>query len=97
MLFLVLLRVSSCIQLIFFLPKVRKETYYFLVNTLRPNSEYIAGEENAFWMIFSAHVIGWVAQFIGHGVFEGRKPALMDNLLQGKSQQLTRPGMIWNN
>jgi len=44
--------------------------------------EYIAGEENAFWMIFSAHVIGWVAQFIGHGVFEGRKPALMDNLLQ---------------
>ena len=35
-------------------------------------------------MIFTAHVIGWIAQFIGHGVFEGRKPALMDNLLQGK-------------
>ena len=47
-------------------------------------SEYIAGEENAFWMIFTAHVVGWIAQFIGHGVFEGRKPALMDNLLQGK-------------
>ena len=28
------------------------------------------------------HVFGWVAQFIGHGVFEGRKPALFDNLLQ---------------
>ena len=48
------------------------------------HSEYISGEENAFWMIFTAHVIGWIAQFIGHGVFEGRKPALMDNLLQGK-------------
>lgn len=30
MLFLVLLRVSSCIQLIFFLQKVRKEKYLFL-------------------------------------------------------------------
>ena len=37
-------------------------------------------------MIFTAHVIGWIAQFIGHGVFEGRKPALMDNLLQGKGR-----------
>ncbi|KAH7102941.1 DUF962-domain-containing protein [Auriculariales sp. MPI-PUGE-AT-0066] len=27
------------------------------------------------------HVISWIAQFIGHGVFEGRKPALVDNLL----------------
>ena len=79
----------------FLFTKGKKRDILFWVNTLRPNSEYIAGEENAFWMIFSAHVIGWVAQFIGHGVFEGRKPALMDNLLQGKSQQLTRPGMIW--
>ena len=38
-------------------------------------------------MIFTAHVIGWIAQFIGHGVFEGRKPALMDNLLQGKTSR----------
>lgn len=27
------------------------------------------------------HIVGWAAQFIGHGVFEKRKPALMDNLL----------------
>merc|ERR1712088_408440 len=33
-------------------------------------------------LMFSAHILGWIAQFIGHGVFEGRKPALMDNLLQ---------------
>jgi uncharacterized membrane protein YGL010W len=27
-------------------------------------------------------VAGWVAQFVGHGVFEGRAPALLDNLVQ---------------
>ena len=28
------------------------------------------------------HLIGWVIQFIGHGVFEGRAPALLDSLDQ---------------
>ena len=46
--------------------------------------ELISSEENAFAIIVSAHVFGWIAQFVGHGVFEGRKPALMDNLLQGR-------------
>lgn len=27
-------------------------------------------------------VISWIAQFVGHGVFEGRAPALFDNLVQ---------------
>lgn len=27
-------------------------------------------------------VLCWVAQFVGHGVFEGRAPALLDNLFQ---------------
>lgn len=31
---------------------------------------------------FGAHVVTWLAQFIGHGVFEGRAPALLDNLVQ---------------
>jgi uncharacterized membrane protein YGL010W len=26
------------------------------------------------------HIFSWIAQFIGHGFFEGRKPALMDNI-----------------
>lgn len=30
----------------------------------------------------AAHVGSWIAQFIGHGKFEGRKPALVDNLFQ---------------
>lgn len=30
----------------------------------------------------TVHIVSWIAQFIGHGKFEGRKPALMDNLVQ---------------
>lgn len=30
----------------------------------------------------AAEIISWGAQFIGHGVYEGRAPALLDNLLQ---------------
>lgn len=28
------------------------------------------------------NVVSWLAQFIGHGVFEKRAPALLDNLVQ---------------
>ena len=28
------------------------------------------------------HVASWIAQFVGHGKFEGRAPALLDNLFQ---------------
>lgn len=31
---------------------------------------------------FSLFGIGWLFQFMGHGIFEKRKPALMDNLVQ---------------
>lgn len=31
------------------------------------------------WLLFA---ISWIFQFIGHVVFEGRKPALVDNLVQ---------------
>jgi len=27
-------------------------------------------------------VTAWIAQFLGHGLFEGRAPALLDNLFQ---------------
>jgi len=42
-------------------------------------SEY--GMTANFWAA-GAHVVCWIAQFIGHGVFEGRAPALLDNLFQ---------------
>jgi uncharacterized membrane protein YGL010W len=41
-------------------------------------------DEATFSHLLAVHIFGWIAQFVGHGVFEGRKPALMDNLLQGK-------------
>jgi 2-hydroxy fatty acid dioxygenase len=27
-------------------------------------------------------IVAWIAQFIGHGAYEGRAPALLDNLVQ---------------
>ena len=34
-----------------------------------------------YWAI-GIHIVSWVAQFAGHGLFEGRAPALLDNLSQ---------------
>ncbi|EPE27121.1 hypothetical protein GLAREA_03035 [Glarea lozoyensis ATCC 20868] len=30
----------------------------------------------------AVEIVAWVAQFVGHGAFEGRAPALLDNLTQ---------------
>jgi len=34
------------------------------------------------YIAIGIHIVSWLAQFIGHGVFEGRAPALLDNLVQ---------------
>jgi len=34
-----------------------------------------------FWAI-AGFLASWIAQFLGHGMFEGRAPALLDNLFQ---------------
>jgi len=38
-------------------------------------------QPTAFQIAGIVHALSWVAQFIGHGVHEGRSPALLDNLL----------------
>lgn len=38
--------------------------------------------ENTMNIAASVHIIAWLAQFYGHGVHEGRSPALLDNLFQ---------------
>ena len=43
-------------------------------------------------MAIAVHILAWVAQFIGHGVFEGRAPALLDNLAQALFQA---PFFVW--
>lgn len=37
-------------------------------------------------------LFSWIAQFIGHGAFEGRAPALFDNLLQAF---VLAPFFVW--
>lgn len=37
-------------------------------------------------------VASWIAQFIGHGIFEGRAPALLDNIAQAF---LLAPFFVW--
>ncbi|KAL8780993.1 MAG: hypothetical protein Q9203_000343 [Teloschistes exilis] len=39
------------------------------------------GQTANYWAL-GLHVASWIAQFLGHGVFEGRAPALLDNLVQ---------------
>ncbi|KAI9677919.1 MAG: hypothetical protein M1829_002416 [Trizodia sp. TS-e1964] len=43
------------------------------------------------WAI-SAHIFSWIAQFVGHGIFEGRAPALLDNLVQAL---FLAPFFVW--
>jgi uncharacterized membrane protein YGL010W len=40
----------------------------------------------------AVHVVCWIAQFIGHGKFEGRAPALLDNLVQAL---FLAPFFVW--
>lgn len=44
-----------------------------------------------YWAI-AIHVASWLAQFIGHGAFEGRAPALLDNLVQAV---FLAPFFVW--
>lgn len=41
----------------------------------------LAGSPNIWWITGAAFIGGWIIQFVGH-VFEGRRPALIDNALQ---------------
>jgi len=44
------------------------------------------------WWAFGVNVVSWIAQFIGHGKFEGRAPALLDNLVQAL---FLAPFFVW--
>lgn len=34
------------------------------------------------YIAVAVHIFSWLVQFVGHGIFEGRAPALLDNLVQ---------------
>lgn len=44
-----------------------------------------------YWAL-GVHVVSWIAQFVGHGKFEGRAPALLDNLVQAL---FLAPFFVW--
>eukprot|EP00008_Paramoeba_atlantica_P007041 CAMPEP_0201490108 /NCGR_PEP_ID=MMETSP0151_2-20130828/25082_1 /ASSEMBLY_ACC=CAM_ASM_000257 /TAXON_ID=200890 /ORGANISM="Paramoeba atlantica, Strain 621/1 / CCAP 1560/9" /LENGTH=159 /DNA_ID=CAMNT_0047875931 /DNA_START=161 /DNA_END=640 /DNA_ORIENTATION=+ len=55
------------------------------------NYFYTTNEE-AFFIALVVHICSWVSQFVGHGIFEGRSPALFDNLAQAFLQA---PFFVW--
>ncbi|CAI6282077.1 unnamed protein product [Periconia digitata] len=55
----------------------------YLTSTYGATANYWAGGIN---------VISWIAQFVGHGIFEGRAPALLDNLVQAL---FLAPFFVW--
>ena len=55
----------------------------YLTKTYGSTANYVAG---------ALFVASWIAQFVGHGVFEGRAPALLDNLMQAL---FLAPFFVW--
>jgi len=49
---------------------------YLLANVIRFTVPYA-------WLVaIIVHIVAWIFQFAGHGIWEKRKPALLDSLLQ---------------
>eukprot|EP01061_Rhynchopus_euleeides_P003969 TRINITY_DN1326_c0_g1_i2.p2 TRINITY_DN1326_c0_g1~~TRINITY_DN1326_c0_g1_i2.p2 ORF type:complete len:184 (+),score=98.31 TRINITY_DN1326_c0_g1_i2:85-636(+) len=46
------------------------------------STDFVKENENAYPIAITVHVVAWIAQFIGHGVFEKRAPALLDSFVQ---------------
>lgn len=44
------------------------------------------------YIAIGVHIVSWLAQFVGHGIFEGRAPALLDNLVQAV---FLAPFFVW--
>jgi uncharacterized membrane protein YGL010W len=42
-------------------------------------TKYFVGRAS---LAIALHALAWISQFVGHGVFEGRKPALLDSFFQ---------------
>ena len=49
------------------------------------------GTSASYWAV-AIHITSWLAQFIGHGAYEGRAPALLDNLVQAV---FLAPFFVW--
>lgn len=79
---------SECIPCLFIIPDTIQSLFTPVIFTL----VYLAdrfllayGTETACLYALYVHVLSWIMQFVGHGLFEKRAPALLDSLLQGMS------------
>lgn len=61
--------------------------YYFVLEwrlailmTLAGVGMYVLGASLPLWLLAAMQVIGWTLQFVGHGVFEKKKPAFLKNI-----------------
>ncbi|KAI9749131.1 MAG: hypothetical protein M1815_002745 [Lichina confinis] len=52
---------------------------------------YAYGATANYWAL-AVHLTSWIAQFVGHGAYEGRAPALLDNLVQAV---FLAPFFVW--
>ena len=50
--------------------------------TALSNSLRVANPDSTNKVALIVHIVSWLLQFVGHGAFEGRAPALLDNLVQ---------------
>ena len=50
--------------------------------TALSNSYRVADPDATNKVALAVHIVCWLLQFVGHGAFEGRAPALLDNLMQ---------------
>ncbi|KAH7197566.1 uncharacterized protein B0J16DRAFT_378012 [Fusarium flagelliforme] len=48
--------------------------------------------DSTFQGALAVHIVCWIFQFIGHGKYEGRAPALLDNLIQAV---FLAPMFVW--
>ena len=55
---------------------------FIIGSTALSNHLTAAYGATANWIAGAVFFMSWIAQFIGHGKFEGRAPALLDNLVQ---------------
>lgn len=55
---------------------------FCLASTALVNSLRASHPDAVLQVAIGVHVVSWILQFIGHGAFEKRAPALLDNLVQ---------------
>jgi 2-hydroxy fatty acid dioxygenase len=68
--------VTGLVSTAFFLLQLHLSNYLYANRTA-----LFSSESQHFNVLLYLHIAAWIAQFIGHGIFEKRAPALLDNML----------------